>query len=110
MKGHMEHKEHLGVDKFVWDKEYNDVHQWLDETFPRYANRDPYRHWLERHNLKAISEEYGNYTPEYNVAYMHVLFDFLSHFQVAFVPDDEKECESMLKSLGAFRNGTENFC
>lgn len=99
----MNRKQHLSVDKFVWNDEHNEVHQWLDETFPRYAGREPYRHWLERHHLKAIKEKYGEFTKEYNVAYLHILFDFLSHHQMAFVPKDEKECEEVLISLQAIR-------
>jgi hypothetical protein len=106
----MKRQDHLRVDKFTWDKEYNDVHQWLDECFPKYAGRNPYMHWLERHYLDAIKEEYGEFTLEYNVAYMHILFDYLSHFQFAYVPKTKKDAESMLKSLGALRDGTENFC
>ena len=92
-------KEHLSVDHFCWNKEYPEVHQWLDETYSKYASSNPYRHWLEHHHMKAISDKYGDYTPEYNAAYMHILFDFLSHHQIAFVPINEKDLESMLKSL-----------
>jgi len=96
----MKREEHLKVDKFAWNKEYNDVHAWLDETFPKYAGRNPYRHWLERHFLDAVKEKYGEFTLEYNVAYLHILFDYLSHFQVAYAPQTKKDVEDMLKSQG----------
>ncbi len=92
--------EHLKVDKFVWNKEYNEVHKWLDELYPRYLGRNPYKHWLERHFLDAVTEQYGEFTINYNVAYMHILFDYMSHFQMAFVPKTKEEAETMLKSLG----------
>lgn len=99
----MNRNEHLKVDKFCFNKESNDVHQWLDETYKYYMNTNPYKHWLERHHIEAISKKYGNYTPEYNVAYFHILFDYISHFNVAFVPQDRKEAESMLKSLKSLK-------
>lgn len=54
----MDRENHLRVDKFAWDQEYNDVHQWLDETYIQHANKNPYRHWLARHHIKAIAEKY----------------------------------------------------
>jgi hypothetical protein len=96
----MDRKNHEKVDLFFWDKKYSEVHQWLDATFPKYAGRNPYRHWLERHHIKAIKEKFGEFYLEYNVAYLHILADYLSHHQIAFVPVDEKEAEAMLKSLG----------
>jgi hypothetical protein len=95
----MNRQEHLKLDNFIWNEKYNEVHQWLDECYPKYMNRNPYRHWLERHFLDAIKEKYGEYTIEYNVAYMHILMDYLSHFQIAFTPKTKEEAESMLKSL-----------
>ena len=95
----MKRADHLMADKFFWDEEYNDVHQWIDEHFKYHAGRKPYRHWLERHNIEAIEKQYGNFTKRFNAGYMHILCDYLSHFGVAFVPKDRKEAEEMLKSL-----------
>jgi len=106
----MKREEHLRVDSFIWNEEFSEVHQWIDECYPKYAGRTPYKHWLERHYLDAIKEKYGEFTLEYNVAYTHILFDYLSHFEMAYVPKTKEEAEAMLKSLGAFRDGTENFC
>jgi hypothetical protein len=92
--------EHLKVDKFFYNKEYNEVHKWLDETYPQYARTNPYMHWLERHHLQAIEEKYGLGSIEYNVAYLHILADFLSHMQIAVVPKNKEEVGSYLKSWG----------
>jgi hypothetical protein len=95
----MERKDHLALDNFAFNQEYNEVHQWLDEFYPKYMHRNPYKHWLHRHHLKAIKDEYGEFTLKYNVAYLHILFDFLMHFQIAFVPKDEKDLQEMFDSL-----------
>lgn len=96
----MNRQEHLKVDRFTFGKEYNQVHSWLDETYNNYARTNPYKHWLERHNYSAIKLKYGEFTLEFNAAYLHILFDYLSHFGIAFVPKDEEETRSMLKSQG----------
>lgn len=94
----MNRKEHLNIDILVFGKEFNNVHSWLDGEYWKYT-KNPYLHWLNRHHIKAIYEKYGHFTPEYNSAYLHILFDFLSHFQLAYVPIDEEDVKSMLKSL-----------
>ena len=94
----MKHEFHLEVDKFLWNKEYPDIHKWLDRSFGDYKN-NTYRHWLNYHHINAIEKEYGSYTIKYNVAYMHILIDWLSHFSIAFVPKDRNDAEEMLKSM-----------
>jgi hypothetical protein len=96
----MERKEHLRVDEFFYNKTYNEVHQWLDATYVNYMKTNPYLHWIERHHIKAIEEKYGIGSIEYNVAYLHILADFLSHLQIATVPKDEEDVKSYLKSWG----------
>lgn len=98
----MKRENHLKVDRFFWDKEYDDVHTWIDACFPRYVGRNPYHHWLERHHIIAIAKKYGEYTLRYNVAYLHILADFLSHFGVAVVPKDEKEVKEWLITFQVF--------
>jgi hypothetical protein len=96
----MKREDHLKVDMLFYNQKYNEVHQWLDETYPLHMKSNPYRHWLERHNTKALDEKYGLGTVKYNVGYLHVLSDFLSHLGVACVPKNSEECESWLKSWG----------
>ena len=73
----------------------------VEKTFPQYVGREPYRHWLNYHNLEAVKEKYGEFTVEYNAAYVHILMDYLKHFDMAFVPKDAQEAEEMLIKLGA---------
>ena len=95
----MDRQAHLDVDKYFWNKEYEDVHSWLDSGYPAFVGRNPYKHWLEKHHQEAITMEYGAFTPKYNAAYVHILMDFMSHFGVAFVPKNRGELEEMLTSL-----------
>jgi hypothetical protein len=95
----MRREEHLKTDMFFWNKEYNEVHAWLDECFPKYRDE---KHWQERHHLQAIGEKWSEGTPEYNSAYMHILCDFLSHYQIAWVPKNKEEVLSFIKSSDPF--------
>jgi len=96
----MKREEHLNVDRFYWNAEYPEIHQWLDKYYPQYVNRNPYRHWLHRHHIEAIKKEYGQYTNKYNVAYMHILLDFLNAFSAAVVPKNKEDVSQWLKSFG----------
>jgi len=95
----MKKTEHFKIDRFLWDEEFPDVHQWLDECYSQFAARNPYRHWLKRHHLKAIRKKYGKHTREYNVAYIHILFDFLNAFEAAEVPRNEKDVSEWLRRV-----------
>jgi len=92
----MNRKEHLKVDIFFYSKKYNEVHKWIDGCFWKYMNTNPYKHWLERHHLEAIREKYEFGTTKYNIAYLHVLVDWLSHFGYAIVPETREEVEKLL--------------
>ena len=100
----MDRLSHLKVDKFFWNEEYNEVHKWIDSSYKNYvgAGRNPYHHWSEHHHKEAIAKEFGNYTLQYNVAYLHILADWLSHFSIAEVPKDKAEVIELLKSIGVY--------
>jgi len=83
----MNREDHLKVDKVLYNKTFNKVHAWLDSTWPEYADHPiPFLHWLKYHHIEAIREKYGDFTPEFNAAYTHILCDFVSHFNMAYVP------------------------
>ncbi len=96
----MRREQHLDTDKYFWAEEYPEVHKWIDSEFPKHVGRRPYRHWLKNHHIEAITKKWGIGTPQYNSAYVHILCDFLSHFSVAYVPDNEKTLNNMLNELG----------
>ena len=98
----MDREGHLKVDRFFWNKEYWDVHNWLDSSYAKYVGKNPYHHWTEHHYKEAIANKFGQYTLQYNVAYLHILADCLGHFGIAEVPKDKDEVIELLKSMGVY--------
>ena len=96
----MRREEHLAIDKKIFGKEFPDVHGWIDSEYPKYFRTNPFRHWLAYHHEEAIREKYGAYTENYNVACMHVICDFLSHFNKCCLPRDKYELMSILGACG----------
>lgn len=97
----MDRKGHLALDKILFNKEFNEVHEWLDSTYPKFKNHPvPHMHWLHYHHKEAITDKYGAYTLEYNSAYMHILTDFLYHFKMAYVPNNMTDIVDTFLSLG----------
>ena len=100
----MDRKGHIALDKVIFNKEFNEVHKWLDSTYPKYANGPiPHLHWLNYHHKEAIKEKYGSFTFEYNAAYMHILMDFLYHFKMAYVPENMTDLIDTFISLGVIQ-------
>ena len=97
----MDWESHQSVDRFFYGKDVNyvEVHKWLDETVWHHKD-NPYKHWLDTHHKEAIYKKYGSYTIEYNVSYLHILTDYLAHFQIAEVPQNKQDTEILLKSIG----------
>ena len=100
----MRRKEHIMVDEIVFkthDFEY--VHEWLDATFGEWVDTEhsPYRHWIKRHNVTALEEKFEAEI-ERNVGYLHILCDWLSHFGMYYLPEDEEKVEWMLKYKDAY--------
>jgi len=100
----MDRKGHISLDKILFNKEFNEVHKWLDSTYLKYANTAiPHMHWLMYHHKAAIKEKYGSFTLEYNAAYTHILTDFLYHFKMAYVPEDMTDLIDTFISLGVIK-------
>ena len=77
-------------------KGYDEVHQWIDATYKPHLG---FAHWINRHHIEAITEKYGEDTIEYDVAYLHIFSDFLSHLGLFKVPKTKQECEEQLTEL-----------
>jgi len=85
-------KDHIAIDNIVFGKGYDEVHEWLDELYPKYREEGvPFLHWKERHHYNAIKEKYGEGTIEYKVAYLHIMLDWLTHFGKFLLPLNEEE-------------------
>ena len=96
----MDAKQHQRVDKAIFGKKFPRVHQWLDVFYAKYAGGKPFKHWIERHHLEAIENEFGHNTQQANAAIFHVLCDWYSHCGVLAIPKNREECENMLKQAG----------
>ena len=85
----MKKEDHILITKLVFGKSYDEVHQWLDECYPKYMG---FEHWRERHHKEAIMKQYGKDSHIlYDVACFHVLCDFLSHLHEWMIPDTEQD-------------------
>jgi len=97
----MKREDHLKIDNAIFGKEYDAVHKWLDSTYPEYAkHRIPHIHWLKYHHLQAIHDKYGDFTPEFNAAYTHIMCDFIHHFKMSYVPKDLNDVVNTFLALG----------
>jgi len=99
----MDREYHSKVDNFFWNREFPEVHQWLDEACLKTGKGSPYRHWLIHHHLTALHERYPNDQLRFNAAYLHILSDYLSHFNMAIVPINEEQARLLLMKLGAIK-------
>ena len=100
----MNHKSHEKIDRLLFGKAYPEVHKWLDATFgdTRKLDVSEYRHWITRHNLKALEDKYGDGIREFRVGCMHVVCDWLYHHDVWLLPDNEVEVIEKLKEYHFF--------
>ena len=101
----MRREKHLEVDRKIFNKEFPEVHKWIDGSFVKWQS---YRHWTINHHLEAVIERFGSFTAQYNSAYFHILMDWISHFAIAVVPKDKTEVLRLLKSLGITYKGEED--
>jgi len=96
----MKYEEHIECDQYLLHNKYPKVQLWIDSRFTQYMATNPYLHWLHYHHIEAITSRWGFGTPEYNSAYLHILCDFIHHFDIAYVPSDRDKLKSKLKELG----------
>ena len=93
--------DHLAISEIVFGRKCEEVHKWLDETFPKYLELgSPFLHWKERHHIKAIKDKYKEDSLEYGVALLHVITDWMSHLRVFRVPLNEEEVVTELRRFG----------
>ena len=97
----MHRTKHLTIDRIVLGREYDDVHQWLDETFPKYRG---FEHWKERHHIAAIKEKYKADSARLTAAMLHIICDWASHLRMVVIPKDETEVLSVLRDIGVIDN------
>lgn len=91
---------HCNVTDLVMGKKFNEVHKWLDELYQFYENTEPYRHWIERHNIKAVSEKYDEGSHEHSAALLHIICDWISRFSVVNCPSTQEDVINKLRKYG----------
>lgn len=92
----MDRKKHLAIDKILTGKTFNDVHAWLDSSFPKYLG---FEHWREHHHMEAIFKKYSEDFEREIIAIMHVHCDLASRGIYPILPPNEEEVLKMLKGL-----------
>ena len=92
----MKREKHLAIDRILRGKTFDDVHAWLDSSFPKYLG---FEHWREHHHFEAIFEKYYDGQERYGIAVMHVYCDYVSRGMPPYLPKNE---EDVLKTLRRF--------
>ena len=91
------------MDNMLFGKTFPEVHRWLDGTFKKWADSGhPYMHWIERHNTLAIALKFDARSIEFLSARHHVLCDWMSHWGIWLIPENQIEVTEFLKTLGKF--------
>ncbi len=99
----MNRQEHLAMDRLLFHGRcYPMVHEWIDAWYGVQQNFGS-SHWLYRHHLEAISDEFKG--EMYLSAYMHILSDWLHHWNRNYVPVDRKDVIVKLKEVGYYQEG-----
>jgi len=93
--------DHVDITIQIFGKSHEDVHEWLDATFPKWinSNQSPFNHWLARHHVQAINEQYSD-KEQRAVAYLHVICDIASRWGEYFLPSNEKALSNYLIGKG----------
>ena len=90
----------MRIDKMLLGESFSVVHKWIDGTFPKHKDTSPYKHWIGTHDEETIRKKWGFGTAYYNSAIIHVIYDYLTHFGIAYLPRTPKEAEEQLDKLG----------
>ena len=100
----MQRKQHVVLTWMVFGEGYEDVHEWIDSDAKNWFGTvySPFRHWIPYHNIEAINKKYGMDFIRANVAYLHVVCDWLSHFGLWELPENSEEVEQLLWKLNAW--------
>jgi hypothetical protein len=92
----MDRESHLAIDRILTGRTFNDVHAWLDSSFPKYRG---FEHWREHHHWEAINEKYSDDHERKIIAVMHIYCDFASRGMPPILPNNE---EDVLETLRRF--------
>lgn len=96
----MDFKGHCEITRMVFGSDFSDVHRWLDGTFAQFPDDSPYNHWLPHHHLKAIKDRFTSNSDEFRAACLHVVCDWLWHWDEWHLPEDREEVGILLRECG----------
>ena len=95
----MKKEDHINITKMFFDSGYGKVHEWLDSSYAKYVNQrdvSVFYHWTMHHHLKAVTDKYRVSSVECQVACLHIVCDWLSHFCTFQFPKDREECTELI--------------
>lgn len=84
----------------IFGRTFPEVHKWIDGKFDGTNGRT---HWIHRHHLKAINEEYPlqpEDTLENMVARVHVIVDWLYYYKRIVFPESREDVIRELETEG----------
>lgn len=98
----MKLEDHMEITKLIFGKDHAKVHAWLDATFPKWfeSSQSTFNHWVERHHVEAIAEEYPGDVTRQTVAFFHVICDIASRWGVYFLPENANQLRGFLMGKG----------
>jgi len=92
-------KIHEKIDKIIFGRSFPEIHKWIDGTFDGTNGRT---HWINRHHKEAIDNQYTRFYRQ--IAYLHVMVDWLWYHRIICVPKNAEEVKEMLQKFGVFVN------
>ena len=94
---------HVEVTKIVFGEGYPEVHKWIDACFPKYMHDGECAHygsvnyhWIERHHIEALAEEYGENSVRFLVGCLHIVTDWINHWGIAKLPRNQSEVKDLI--------------
>ena len=98
-------KIHMQIDTELFEKEYPEVHKWIDGTFDGTNGRT---HWVNRHYVKSVLEHFNKKDfPEKTlrkklimIAKLHIMFDWSFYYHRIVLPFHLQDVIDELRSEG----------
>jgi hypothetical protein len=92
----------MKLDMLLLGKKFPEVHKWLDATFNDSQKRakygrfgQVYYHWVDGHHEETLRTKFGD-TPEFQAGRLHMIADWLSHWNIAEFPKNGAEVKKLL--------------
>jgi len=90
---------HAKLDIYAFGRMYPEVHKWIDSTYKNNAHE----HWIDYHHEEAICRKYPAHDIRRKVARLHVAVDWITRFNIAFLPRNRQEVIDKLDQYGVWQ-------